>query len=136
MNRGKGPALGPVAAEVGHGLGATTTALTPASARIPAPRSVGAPGSTGTYAAPERKTPCIAATASIALGRNRPTRSPRPTPHRCEAGRQPVGGAGQFGVGQDPAAFVLDRRVVGPVERGVVEELAEVVSVHAHGGTS
>ena len=99
---------------------------------MPAPRTAGEPGSTGTYAAPERRTPWIAATASRPLGRNSPTRSPRPTPHRWSRVASRSADRRSSAIGISQAAFILDGRVIGPSVGRVVEELAEVVSIHAH----
>lgn len=58
----------------------TTTALTRASARMSATRRSGWDGSTGTYAAPERRMPSTEATMAVDGSATTPTREPRPTP--------------------------------------------------------
>jgi hypothetical protein len=100
---------------------------------MPAPRAIGALGSTGTYAAPARRIPCSAATASRPLGQEQADPIAAPDPPARQSGGRAIGGAGQFGEGQGPAPFVLDGRVAGPPRGGPVEQLAEVASVvHAH----
>ena len=64
------------------------------------------------------------------LGQEQPDAvAPADAPAR-QAGGQAVGGAEQVGVGERPAVLVLDGRVVGPPRGGLVEQLAEVGSVH------
>ena len=47
-------------------------------------------------------------------------------------GQMERGGPPEFPIGISQAAFILDGRVVGPRVGRAVEELAEVVSIHAH----
>jgi hypothetical protein len=81
--RGRGLPSGQAARSAGANSAATIATLAPAPAKIAAARTAGPVGSTGTYAAPARRTPWMAVTASSPLGSHRPTRSPRPAPHRA-----------------------------------------------------
>ena len=77
--------------------------------------------------------PWIAATASRPLGRNSPTRSPRPTPQRARRVARRSAARAQVGIGQRPAVLVLDGRVLGPPRGGLVEQGAEVEVESFHG---
>ena len=70
------------------------------------------------------------------LGQEQPDAIPPADPPAVQAGRQPIGVAEEFAIRVGLASFVLNGHVVGPDEVRAVEELAEVVSVLAHGRAS
>ena len=71
--------------------------------------------------------PWIAATASMPLGRNSPTRSPRPTPQRASRVASRSAGRRERGVGQRRGPLVLDGRVPGPERGGPLQQVAQVL---------
>ena len=110
IRRGGGPLPGHAARRAGTSSAATTAALTPLAARMPAARAAGPVGSTGTYDAPVRRMPWIAVTASRLLGNQRPTRSPRSTPQRASRVASAIRPVQELGIAQPPAVLVLHGR--------------------------
>ena len=115
---------GHAARRAGASSAATTAALTPLAARMPAARR-GRPRGIDRHIRRARAQNAVNRRDGLeALGQPEPDSVAAVDAPARQPGRQAIGAAQELGIGQLSAVLVLHGRVVGPPRGGLVEQLA------------